>query len=177
MSGAIKVEGLPQLDAALAELIEATNGRTGKTALRKGVIEGAQLFVRAAQEAAPVMSGALRDSITARAAGNLVGKDAWGRAKRSGLDDAGAAKAARDATRAARESGEMSTISVVVAAGPNPQAVQQEFGNVNHGPHPFMRPAFDSQKEAVVDAISQAVSRQIAAAAQRAARRALRLKA
>lgn len=176
IKSSMRVEGLKELDAALAELVEATNGRTGKSALRKAVMEGAELFVRAAKDGAPVRFGHLRRGIAAHAAGNLVGADAWGRAMRDGKGEEAAAAAARAATRAARASGEMATINVVVAAGLHPQAIWQEFGTEAHSAQPFMRPAFDSQKEAVVDAISQAVSRQIAAAAQRAARRALRLK-
>ncbi|KQN37010.1 hypothetical protein ASG37_04940 [Sphingomonas sp. Leaf407] len=36
-------------------------------------------------------------------------------------------------------------VEVFAGPGPLPQAVQEEFGNVDQTPSPFIRPAFDSQ--------------------------------
>jgi len=46
-----------------------------------------------------------------------------------------------------------------------------EFGTVNHGPQPFMRPAWDSQKTDVFDDIKKELWAEISKAAKRAARK------
>lgn len=35
-------------------------------------------------------------------------------------------------------------VEIYVGPGPLPQAIQEEFGNVDQAPRPFIRPAFDS---------------------------------
>lgn len=64
-------------------------------------------------------------------------------------------------------------------AGPNgnvpPQGIQQEFGNQNHGPQPFMRPAWDSGKEALPDGIGADLWAEIEKAAARQAKKAAKL--
>lgn len=62
------------------------------------------------------------------------------------------------------------------AASAPPQGVQQEFGNENHGPQPFGRPAFDSRHREVLDGVKDGLGVQIEKARQRAARRALKVK-
>ena len=56
-----------------------------------------------------------------------------------------------------------------------PQGVQQEFGNKNHGPQPFMRPAWDAGKAELLDGIQDDLWAEIDKAAQRAARKTARL--
>lgn len=66
-------------------------------------------------------------------------------------------------------------------AGPGgnvpPQGIQQEFGNQNHGPQPFMRPAFDRGKGALIEGIGQDFWLEISKANDRKARKAARLAA
>ena len=66
-------------------------------------------------------------------------------------------------------------------AGPGgnvpPQGIQQEFGNKNHGPQSFMRPAFDQGKNALIDGIGEDFWVEISKAAERKARKAARLAA
>ena len=55
-----------------------------------------------------------------------------------------------------------------------PAAVQQEFGNENHPPQPFARPAFDETKDAVLKRIGDelwiGIDKAVKAAARKAAR-------
>jgi len=59
-------------------------------------------------------------------------------------------------------------------------AIPQEFGTVNHGPHPFMRPAWDSTKYQVLTNFGyllwENVEKSIARAARKAAREAAKMK-
>lgn len=62
-----------------------------------------------------------------------------------------------------------------VGASNVPQAHLQEFGTVHHAAQPFARPAWESRKMAVLDAVIGFVTEEIAKAAARAERRAARL--
>lgn len=65
-----------------------------------------------------------------------------------------------------------SFVEVFAGPGPNPQAVQQEFGNINHPPQPFMRPAWEAKKDEVLQSVADNLGAAIAASAKRAAARA-----
>lgn len=58
--------------------------------------------------------------------------------------------------------------------GMPPEATQQEFGNENHGPQPFARPAFDTKAQDVLDNTREALGAEIEKARARAARKALK---
>ena len=51
------------------------------------------------------------------------------------------------------------------------QATQQEFGNENHGPQPFARPAWDANKSAMLDGITDDLWQEIQIAAARLAKK------
>ena len=43
-------------------------------------------------------------------------------------------------------------IEVYAGPGPLPEAIQEEFGNFHEEPHPFIRPAFDTNvRQAMID--------------------------
>lgn len=69
-----------------------------------------------------------------------------------------------------------SEVEVFAGPGNNPQAVQQEFGNQNHPPQPYARPAWEDTKLEVLDVASEELRVEVQQAAQRAQRRALRAK-
>lgn len=50
-------------------------------------------------------------------------------------------------------------------------AVPQEFGTVNHGPQPFMRPAWDSNKDGVLKHVGEQLGSEIEKAAARLAKK------
>lgn len=76
-------------------------------------------------------------------------------------------------TRSQRQEHEReSFVEVFAGPGPNPQAIQQEFGNVNHPPQPFMRPAWEATKDDALRIVAETLGAEIAASAKRAAARA-----
>lgn len=79
-------------------------------------------------------------------------------------------------TRSQRKAVErQSAIEIFAGPGPNPQAVQQEFGNHNSPAQPFMRPAWDATKDQVLDVVKTELGTEIDKAARRAARKAAKL--
>lgn len=57
-------------------------------------------------------------------------------------------------------------------AGTNdPAGMQQEFGNVNHGPQPFMRPALAQTQGAIIDHVAKNAWPEVEKTAMRAAKR------
>jgi HK97 gp10 family phage protein len=114
---------------------------------------------------------------------------------RVALDNAGEITARRMRDLAPKDQGNLAEsidVSGVLAAGPkaahpkvaeqeryvgpssNPAAVQQEFGNENHPPQPFARPAWDETQKQVLDRIGDELWLGIDKAARAAARRAAR---
>lgn len=69
------------------------------------------------------------------------------------------------------------SVEMFVGAGPLPHPHQQEFGNVNHGPQPAGRPAWDEKQGEALDIIKTGMWSEIAKAAKRLARKAARLAA
>lgn len=65
-----------------------------------------------------------------------------------------------------------SFVEVFAGPGPVPQAVQQEFGNENHPPQPFVRPAWDATKDEALEIVKAELGGEIQRTADRAARRA-----
>lgn len=65
-------------------------------------------------------------------------------------------------------------IEAHMGPGQQPQGIQEEFGNRNQSPRPFMRPAWDAGKEALLEAVKTGLAIEIAEAAKRAARKAAR---
>lgn len=61
--------------------------------------------------------------------------------------------------------------------GAPPHGVWQEFGTAKHGPQPFMRPAFDAGKDALLAGIKDDLWAEVEKAAARQARKAARLAA
>lgn len=62
-----------------------------------------------------------------------------------------------------------------VGPGPLPQAIQEEFGNSHQHPAPFMRPAWDSHKDGVLESVKTQLKTEVDKAAARAARKAAKL--
>lgn len=123
---------------------------TAKGVLRRVGKKALQPFDEAWRAKAPRLSGKLAES------GNVG----------SGL------------TRSQRKQQERrSSVEVFAGPGPDPEAVQQEFGNVNHPPQPFMRPAWAETQDQVLDIVANELGDEIQKTAERAARRALRAKA
>lgn len=161
----MKVEGLKEVRAALDELPKATS----KNVIKRVLLKQAEPIVRAARAAAPVRYGHLKRSIIAlyRSTGGDAGKSAFAQARAGGASRAEAGQAARAANRGAGGSAE-----VIIGPGRHPQAIFQEFGTEHHPAHPFLRPAWDSNKDKVLEGIKDDLWAEIKKAAQRLARKA-----
>ena len=149
MAETVKVEGLRELEAALKELPRST----GKAALRRALKKAAKPIADAAAARAPVDEGHLRDSI---GVGTKLTRRQRSLHRKMFRND-----------RAA--------VEMFVGAGGLAQAITQEFGTFKEPPQPFMRPAWDAGKNALLDGIKDDLWGEIQKAAQRHARKMARL--
>lgn len=147
MATTVKVEGLRELEAALAELPKATARNT----LRRVLKRAAEPVQEEAQANAPVATGRLKVSI-------VVGT-----------------KLTRRQQRDAKKEGKF--FSEIHVGTSNEAAVPQEFGTVNMSAHPFMRPAWEGNKAKTLDIISGELGAEIEKSAARLARKAAKLAA
>lgn len=145
----VKIEGLRELEAALAELPKAT----GKNVLKRVLMKRGQPIADAMRAMAPddpaTGGNDLRSSI---AVGTKLSPRQAGLHRKMFRDD----KAA---------------VEVFVGAGPLPQAHLQEFGTVHHGPQSYARPAWDENQGTVLDGIAVDLWTEIENAAARVARK------
>jgi len=185
MGTGIKIEGLAELDKALAELPRAT----AKGVLVRVLKKRAQPVAERAKALAPVgATGGLRASITvSTSASGDVGKVAYARALRAGASKAAAVAALRSAYRTnpdgtfakvfvgpGRDQGEAHLVEFGTA-----DRYQQKSGKyVGRMPaKPFMRPAWDASKDATLAGIGADLWAEIQKTAARRAKRAARLAA
>lgn len=76
-------------------------------------------------------------------------------------------------TRSQRKAREReSFVEVFAGPGPNPQAIQQEFGNANAPAQPFMRPAWDETQHQVLEIVKDELGGEIEKSARRLAKKA-----
>jgi HK97 gp10 family phage protein len=164
----LKIEGLAELDAALGGFSKATARGTLYRVLGKA----AKPVDQAWRDKAPVLKGGLKRSGAVKKATADVGDAAYAasmRAADTAGDKAAAVGAMRDALRAT--AGERAFAEVVIGPGRHPKAVQQEFGNVNHPPQPFLRPAWDETKDQALGIIAGELGDEIARTAARVAKK------
>lgn len=149
MAQNVKIDGLRELEAALAGLPRAT----GKNVLRRVLKTRAEPIAEAMRSMAPddpeTGGNDLRSSI---ALSTRLSKRQAGLHRKMFRND----KAA---------------VEMFVGAGPLPQAHLQEFGTVHHGPQPFARPAWDGGQSAMLDGIAKDLWAEIEKAAARLTRK------
>lgn len=168
----VKVEGLKELEKALRELPRAT----AKNVMVRALKAAAGPMVEMAQKDAPVLTGSLRDSIAVSSRKPKDAKSAGAMAYGAAMAAGASAGQARQAARAAN-SGAGGLVEVYVGPGQNPQAIAQEFGTARHPPQPFMRPAWDANKDGILASIKDLTWSEIEKAAKRLARKTARLAA
>ncbi len=155
MKTTVKVEGLKELEAALSELPKST----AKAVLRRTLKKAGEPIAASARALAPddpnTGGNDLKSSI---AVSTKLSPRQKGVHKKMFKDD-------------------RASVEMFVGAGPLSQATQQEFGNVNHGPQSFMRPAWDGKQNEALNIIKSEMWNEIEAAAKRLARKAARLAA
>lgn len=148
----IKVEGLSELTDSLRELPKATQTNV----LKRTLITSGKLFLDTMDQLVPVRK--------------REGKGK-GRLKRSLMIGT---RLSRNQKRISKK---QSKVEVYVGPGPLIEAITSEFGTGTAPPQPFVRPAWDRNKEAVLKSIVDDMRKQIDKAAKRMARKAARLAA
>lgn len=149
--GSIRIDGLKELDEALSQLPKAT----AKNVLRRTGILALAPVIAEAKRLVPVRSGDLRDSLK-------VTTKLSKRQQRANAKAVAQGKA---------------TVQLYAGAAALPHAHLQEFGTQNHAPQPFMRPAWDANKDRVLEIIKTELGGEIEKAAGRLARKTARLAA
>lgn len=152
MSVTVKVEGLRELERELEKLATPA---ARKASARRVLKKTAQPIAAAARDSAPRGQGDLAPSITV---GTRLSK-----------------RQAKQHRRAHR--GDKAAVEMFIGPGPDPAAWNQEFGNINHAPQPYMRPAWESGKRQMLDQIKAELWVDIQKAVARAEKRAARLAA
>lgn len=148
----VRIEGLAELDRALGELPKST----ARNVLRRTLLKAGQPMAETMKSMAPddpeTGGSDLRSSIAV-----------------------GTKLSARQAKLHRRETkNDRAFAEAFVGPGPDPAAWNQEFGNVNHGPQSFARPAWDAHKTEALDIIGRETWGEIEKAAKRLARRVAR---
>lgn len=169
------IEGLAELDRALAELPKATARNT----LKRVLVKAGQPIADAASRNAPVRTGELRESIVVSSrVENNAGKSEYAAAMRAGLGQGAAVSAMRDARRAAKGTGSFAQIVVGPTKAKSKRdaikRIVQEFGSVNQPPTGFMRRAWDSEKDNALEIIRRDLGDEIAKSVARVAKSAAR---
>ena len=144
----IKLEGFKELDAALAELSKAA----GKSVLRRSLKKAAEPMAVLASSLAPRgPTGNLSASVNY---GTKLTKRQAGLHRKMFRDD-------------------KASVEGFVGAN-DPAAVPQEFGTVDHGPQPFMRPAWDQDAMPLLDRLGQELAVEVEKSVKRARAKAAR---
>lgn len=137
-----KVDGLKEVQDALRGLLP---DRTARNVMRRVLTKQAKIVAAAAQSKAPKRLRQLEESIQ-------VGKlSARQRAQHRRVDP--------------------NDVEVFVGAGVLPHAHLQEYGSSIHGAQPFMRPAWDENKQKIIESIKGDMWQEIRKAAERLARK------
>lgn len=143
----VKTTGFRELSQQLDQFKKST----GKGVMRRAARRGLQAFDEAWRKDAPVQAdGPDRTQPHMRDTGGIGGKPKRVRRRREW------------------------TVEAFAGPGPNPQAIQQEFGNRNHPAQPFVRPAWEETHEQVLEDVKAELAGEIEKTAQRLAKRAKR---
>lgn len=164
----VQVEGFRELDKALGELGKSA----GRATLKRALTKAAQPIADRAHALAPIDKGILEGSIVVSSKFvNRAGFAEYGATLRGG----GTKTEARTALRGARRGGNSETRAELTVAAPAPHAHLVEFGTVKMDAQPFMRPAWESEKQGALASIAGTLRIEIAKTAARQARKAARL--
>jgi HK97 gp10 family phage protein len=142
---AVKIEGLSELKDVLRTLPDAT----AKNVLRRIGAKGLSAVVTVARSLAPRKTGRLARSIIV------------------------ATKLSRSQRAMYVKTGD--DVEIFGGATALPHATLQEFGSKHNRPHPFLRPAWDSEKERLLAGIGEELWNEIQKAVARRARKLAKL--
>lgn len=142
-----KIEGLKEIKVALRQLPNST----AKGVLRRIAKARLKPIAERARQLVPKGSGALRRSIGV------------------------STRLTRRQKAAARRNTDRNDIVVYAGAGPDPAAHMVEFGTKKMSPQPYLRPAWDQFRGALMHNLASDLWKEIRKAAERAARKAAKL--
>ncbi|OWU77602.1 HK97-gp10 family putative phage morphogenesis protein [Marinibacterium profundimaris] len=153
MSVTMKLTGFSELERELDKLSRAA----GKGALRRSLRKAAEPLAEKMRVNAPRDDSP--DLVESIAVSTKLSKRQRGLHRKTVRDD-------------------KASVEMFVGAGPLPEAHLQEFGTIHHPPQPWARPAWDSDRAAMLDRLRvelwAEVSKSVARAEARAAKRAAR---
>jgi len=167
----VSVDGLKELDRALGELPKST----AKGVLLRVLRKAGQPIADAAKGFVAKDTGELRDSIQVSSKfDNKVGKAEFAAAMKAGLGRVAAGEALRNARRKA-----IGESFAMVFVGPSKAKSKKdgikryvnEYGSVKMAANPYMRPAWDANKNNALTIIKSDLGAEIRETANRAARR------
>lgn len=148
----VKVEGLRELERNLERLTKAAGKGVLRRAGTKALQPMANLAARIAPKDTETLARSIRVSGKAESSKSDIGRSEYWYVKSGGGTDQEAVSALRGARRDAKASGEYSAIELYM--GPTeagyPQAIIQEFGTLRRAAQPYMRPAWDQDKDALL---------------------------
>lgn len=134
----------------LKEALEELPKATGKNVLKRALLKAAEPMRADAEREAPRESGQLAASIKI-----------------------GTKLSQRQKSQHKKES----AVEVFLGPDPSAKAIAQEFGAAHHGPQPYMRPAWDGNKEGAFNSMRDDLAQEIEKARARLARKTARLAA
>lgn len=140
----VKIEGLRELEKALNDLPKATQ----RNVLRRALKKVAEPIEKDAQQKAPYLTGRLKLSIVT-----------------------GTQLTRRQKADARKDGPYFAEVHVGTASG---HGIPQEFGTVDHPAQPFMRPAWEANKQGALDGIKKEIRAEIDKAQNRRASRLLK---
>jgi HK97 gp10 family phage protein len=158
----VKVEGLRELNNALAELPKATS----RNVVRRTLIKALTPMEQQAEALAPELTGELRETIDVST--KLSKRQMAAHKAETG------SKAVR--TAEGWRSDPKTEIFMFMGPRSSSKSIVQEFGSVHQAPKPYMRPAWDSGAMPALDTIKTEMWAEIDKAAKRLARKAAKLK-
>lgn len=148
----VHLEGFREMEAALAEFSKAS----ARNILKRAALEALQPMADEMESRAPEQDGAGGQLKEAIAVGDKLGK----RQKKL--------------NRKTKDFVEVYAGVADIHGNHLPSGVQQEFGNENHGPQPFVRPAWDQEAQPTIDRLAVSLGAEIDKATARAQRKAAR---
>lgn len=154
MSVTVKTSGFRELEQALAEFTKAS---------------ARNILKRAATAALQPMADEMKANAPERDSGGGQLKDAIAVGDKLGKRQKSLNRRAKAGTFVEVHAGVSD-----IAGNHLPSGVQQEFGNENHPPQPFARPAWDQQAQPTLDRLKVSMEAEIAKASARAKRKAAR---
>lgn len=144
MRSTTRISGLRELESALANLPKAT----GKSVLRRVLRKAATPIEDSAEGNAPTLTGGLQSRIVT------------------------GTRLTRRQAQMVRKEGK-SDVEIHVGTA-DPAGLQTEFGNVHQSAEPWLRPAWDENKDGALETIASDLGEEIDKAAKRLARKAAR---